>query len=150
MQAPAYATFGAALVLLGAYAEAAFFCMRASRTMGDALVFGGLALFWVASAIVVSKRRRAPRANVLDAWGPWSSTDWLHLPSDNVLPDLSAKQVLSGAPPRPFAGDWLSSDRPPLQAGFDVVAARIVAICPGASTSTRSIRPASSPQSRTT
>ena len=40
------------------------------------------------------------------------------LPADNSLPYLLAKGMLHGRPPIPMFGDWLSSDRPPLQAGI--------------------------------
>lgn len=40
------------------------------------------------------------------------------LPGDNIIPLIFAHKVYDGAPLRPFCcGDWLSSDRPPLQAG---------------------------------
>jgi len=38
------------------------------------------------------------------------------LPEDNVLPQILAERLWSGASVHPFYGDWLSSDRPPLQA----------------------------------
>jgi hypothetical protein len=40
------------------------------------------------------------------------------LPADNILPLLFAEDIYSGVMPRPMFGDWLSSDRPPLQAGL--------------------------------
>jgi hypothetical protein len=40
------------------------------------------------------------------------------LPLDNTLPLLLAEQIQTGRVSKPFIGDWLSSDRPPLQAGF--------------------------------
>lgn len=43
------------------------------------------------------------------------------LPSDNDIPRFFALQFFHGAPlnpPSPFPGDWLSSDRPPLQIGY--------------------------------
>ena len=39
------------------------------------------------------------------------------LPPDNVLPIMLAARVIDGQPVEPFFADWLSSDRPPLQAG---------------------------------
>jgi hypothetical protein len=39
------------------------------------------------------------------------------LPPDNVLPIMLAGRVIDGQPVEPFFADWLSSDRPPLQAG---------------------------------
>lgn len=40
------------------------------------------------------------------------------LPTDNALPYLFAEGLRKGAVPRPMTGDWLSSDRPPLQTGM--------------------------------
>jgi hypothetical protein len=40
------------------------------------------------------------------------------LPADNQLPYYLAKVMSHGRPPTPFFGDWLSSDRPPLQTGI--------------------------------
>jgi len=37
------------------------------------------------------------------------------LPGDNIMPLLLAEGLHHGTIPRPLAGDWLSSDRPPLQ-----------------------------------
>lgn len=40
-------------------------------------------------------------------------------PGDNIIPFIFAERVYDRAPIRPFCcGDWLSSDRPPLQAGI--------------------------------
>jgi hypothetical protein len=44
-------------------------------------------------------------------------TEW-PLPADNVLPKLFADEVFQSHIERPMYGDWLSSDRPPLQAGL--------------------------------
>jgi len=40
-----------------------------------------------------------------------------NLPMDNWLPKILADQVWEGSIKRPMVGDWLASDRPPLQAG---------------------------------
>ena len=40
-------------------------------------------------------------------------------PGDNIIPFIFAQRIYDRAPIRPFCcGDWLSSDRPPLQAGI--------------------------------
>jgi len=39
-------------------------------------------------------------------------------PGDNVLPYYLADKIYNHLPVHPFIGDWLSSDRPPLQAGI--------------------------------
>jgi hypothetical protein len=40
------------------------------------------------------------------------------LPADNQLPYLFAEGIRTGHVPKPLSGDWLSSDRPPLQTGI--------------------------------
>ena len=40
------------------------------------------------------------------------------LPPDNEIPFLFAERLREGHVPRPLIGDWLSSDRPPLQTGI--------------------------------
>ena len=40
------------------------------------------------------------------------------LPPDNQIPFLFAQHLREGHVPRPMLGDWLSSDRPPLQTGI--------------------------------
>lgn len=42
---------------------------------------------------------------------------WLDLPGDNIIPKMFADQLWDGAIRKPMFGDWLSSDRPPLQTG---------------------------------
>ncbi len=41
------------------------------------------------------------------------------LPPDNILPRLVAERVVDGLRGEPFLGDWLSSDRPPLQSAVE-------------------------------
>ncbi|HLH04720.1 MAG TPA: hypothetical protein VKX25_18280 [Bryobacteraceae bacterium] len=43
------------------------------------------------------------------------------LPSDNALPLIFADQLENGKIERPMIGDWLSSDRPPLQTGLTLL-----------------------------
>ena len=43
------------------------------------------------------------------------------LPSDPLIPLQHAKLLVSGAPLHPFMLDWLTSDRPPLQAGLSLL-----------------------------
>ncbi len=52
-------------------------------------------------------------------YGDASATRFVHpLPPDPILPALLGERLLAGDRPPPFAGDWLSSDRPPLQCGL--------------------------------
>lgn len=41
-----------------------------------------------------------------------------NLPTDNQLPQVFAEALWKGASPKALFGDWLSSDRPPLQTGW--------------------------------
>lgn len=43
------------------------------------------------------------------------------LPPDNELPGFFAARLLAGESPKGSFGDWLSSDRPPLQTGWDLI-----------------------------
>ncbi|MDZ5650674.1 hypothetical protein [Nitrospirillum sp. BR 11828] len=43
-----------------------------------------------------------------------------HLPIDNELPRMFGDGLYGNHVPRPLAGDWLSSDRPPLQTGLEL------------------------------
>jgi hypothetical protein len=150
---PSGLAFGIALVVLGLFAYAAFFSTRASPAFGSTVVMLGFAALWVAAGWIIANPPARRAAASLDLWMPWfvvtsvafaygailiavtppdgsvlttASTLWWQFPPDNVIPDLLAKQVSSGQPPRPFLGDWLSSDRPPLQAGLDLLSMRLL------------------------
>lgn len=64
----------------------------------------------------------------------WDGTDWrtpgrrwLNLPVDNWLPFVFAEMLKEGEIRSPMVGDWLSSDRPPLQTGLYLVFDRLYA-----------------------
>lgn len=66
---------------------------------------------------------------LLHLWPHGGDWNWLAahryrdpLPMDNILPQLLAERLARGEPLEPFAGDWLSSDRPPLQAAWTLLA----------------------------
>jgi hypothetical protein len=42
-------------------------------------------------------------------------------PPDNIIPQLFAERLYQGVDPRHLFGDWLSSDRPPLQTGVQLL-----------------------------
>lgn len=46
---------------------------------------------------------------------------WLSLPIDNWIPKIFADQIWEGKVRRPMIGDWLSSDRGPLQTGIVLI-----------------------------
>ena len=51
-----------------------------------------------------------------------AKTVWSHgLPPDNELPFIFARYLMAGDVPSPMVGDWLGSDRPPLQSGFYIL-----------------------------
>ncbi|MBI5381807.1 MAG: hypothetical protein HZA31_07900 [Opitutae bacterium] len=89
---------------------------RASMLWSDAqwwrpwLVIGGVGLLYLGLLHL-----RACDAN----WS-WLAANryrsWL--PIDNEIPQYFARRLLDGQSPRQLCGDWLSSDRPPLQAGW--------------------------------
>jgi hypothetical protein len=45
----------------------------------------------------------------------------VNLPVDNDIPRMFADRLWAGQSPRHLVGDWLSSDRPPLQAGWQLL-----------------------------
>lgn len=52
-------------------------------------------------------------------WGQMSAFRFeANLPVDNEIPQIFAERLLQGQSPKNLIGDWLSSDRPPLQTGF--------------------------------
>lgn len=79
-----------------------------------ALAFGG-AVF-VLAALYVDRGADEP------GWPDWlrmAASRWTHpLPGDNEIPYVFADVIRLGQMPTPFYGDWLSSDRPPLQTGL--------------------------------
>ena len=102
--------------------------------------------FWVMAAVAVVTLWRLPFngeaatggaiwaigsvALILAAFGPTgldkmtdvARTRFSHeLPVDNIIPLLFANALTSGHVPIPLIGDWLSSDRPPLQTGMFLV-----------------------------
>ncbi|MBS0663742.1 MAG: hypothetical protein JSR48_10800 [Verrucomicrobia bacterium] len=93
---------------------------RASRTDADlraaALLAAGVGLFYLA-LLYLPELHREPE---------WQSqVRFLYeFPIDANLPKMLGDRVYDGTPPKPFLPEagWLSSDRPPLQAGLYLVA----------------------------
>lgn len=56
-----------------------------------------------------------------------SADKWHHFPVDNWLPKIFAGAILSENIQSPMVGDWLSSDRPPLQTGLFLL---VGSVCP--------------------
>lgn len=75
-----------------------------------ALAAAGLALFYLALLYL-------PRLG--HVYQDQASFRFVHpLPMDAVLPEIFGDRLYDGGTVRPFLGDWLSSDRPPLQTGL--------------------------------
>jgi hypothetical protein len=85
---------------------------RSGRAVLSPLLSPAMLMFlsslWILSAGFAYGGIRAP---FVTAWTRFSHP----LPPDNILPYLFAEGVRYGHVPHPLLGDWLSSDRPPLQ-----------------------------------
>ncbi len=46
---------------------------------------------------------------------------YANMPGDNFIPTIFAERLYTGVSPKAIGGDWLSSDRPPLQTGLALV-----------------------------
>ncbi|WP_152540960.1 hypothetical protein [Luteimonas huabeiensis] len=132
-----------AILVLGGAGAVSFFAWWASPAAGFAT--SSVLLVAPAACYLAAKVRRRPVARWLDestAFMPvtfaaafvlwlglypfewdgasWEvpATRWAGLPVDNWLPLVLAQMLESGSLITPMVGDWLSSDRPPLQAGL--------------------------------
>jgi hypothetical protein len=144
--------FSVSFLLLGLLAEVTFFVAMFSPIAANATVWGCVL---IGSFTTIRGLKREPfrrRLVFADTWFPFlivavcavgctailaiampasgfglgSVDTWLTLPVDNALPHILATRVAEHARPEPFAGDWQSSDRPPLQAGFDLMFAALL------------------------
>ena len=127
---------GAALALAG---HVLFWIWFFSKTAGSCATWAVLAVgIWLGIRKLVKAGPLSP------SLGPWllafaigalyvsmlfafPSRDWADtaarrfsapLPMDNSLPGTFAGRLIAGQSPKGVFGDWLSSDRPPLQAGW--------------------------------
>jgi hypothetical protein len=118
---------------------AIFWCYFFSATAGKAL-----SLLWIlaaVAAIVTIVRRGVPRDDAVQIaltfavglfylavlYLPGAGIDAGHRffvlrPGDNVLPQIIAERLYHGQELHHVLGDWLSSDRPPLQSGIALLA----------------------------
>ena len=69
------------------------------------------------SVLVVFVASLYPFPHGWDTW-QYAADRWRSLPMDIWLPKYFADQLWAGHVNHPMIGDWLSSDRPPLQTGF--------------------------------
>lgn len=76
-----------------------------------------LVLLSLASVFVTSLGFVYGKPNSIQNYAAQRFVPW-DLPIDNFLPKILADDVYREHIPKPMLGDWLSSDRPPLQAGM--------------------------------
>ena len=147
LQLPRALLFGTFLLAGGLAAEAVFFLTLLSSAFAAGLVV--ILALAGAGATAYELRDARVRADLAhsDSWAPFAAAAvaalaytgvlcaqltpaaspiyavsvWMHEPDDNILPYVMAEHTAAHAPPKPFVREWLSSDRPPLQAGFDLV-----------------------------
>ncbi len=129
-----------ALVGSGLFAFAVFLGFYLSRALGNALLIaGGCAALFAVWRLWRARVGRWPDLTPLaatfllavafagatclyggaqSAYEIPSGRHDLNLPSDNWLPEHFAGKIHNRQPLQPFIIDWLTSDRPPLQAGY--------------------------------
>jgi len=109
------------LVLLSACAVIVYACLSARsrvlrftplRRMIEPLLLVALAAIFVISLGFVYGKPESVQTYAAQRFEPPT------LPIDNFLPKIFADNILMGKIPKPMIGDWLSSDRPPLQTGL--------------------------------
>ncbi|HTL68175.1 MAG TPA: hypothetical protein VL200_10975 [Lacunisphaera sp.] len=136
-----------ALIAAGLFALAAFFGFFLSHVLGLVVVAAGLLAVVFAGVRFVRQKLSFARVRPLLATialaGVVVSTLYLYggdespegvpagrhdlgLPTDNLIPDFFAERIYRHEALRPFLEDWLTSDRPPLQTGFLLVARPIL------------------------
>ncbi|MCS3846008.1 hypothetical protein GGR70_000943 [Xanthomonas campestris] len=133
-----------AVLMLGAASGCVVASYIATPTLGEIIAYGAAAL----PLLALPLRLRRGRASIADAitlhrlFSPsfllallvlwiglypfsWDGQDWQmvanrwrNLPMDSWLPLTFAEMVSAGRLDVPMIGDWLSSDRPPLQSGL--------------------------------
>jgi len=84
------------------------------------LLAGVIGLFYVALLLLFEPPRMSYAAANRFADG---------LPSDNEIPRAFAERLINGQSPKALWGDWLSSDRPPLQSGWLLLTWPILRSC---------------------
>jgi hypothetical protein len=148
---PRILLFGLVIVLLGVVAELIFFLTMINALCAVVITWVGAACGTYHTLREATTAAFRQTLRYADSWAPFFVTGaaafaylallcvaipgtgsvlssvnaWLGTPIDNFLPHLLASHIATHAPPKPFSGDWLSSDRPPLQAGFDLLYAAV-------------------------
>jgi hypothetical protein len=148
---PPVLLFGIVLVVLGASAELVFFGTMIGTRGTAVLVWIAAIAGTVQTLRAVARPDFCGQLRLPDTWAPFAVTGavgfaylvliavavpgtgsilgsietWLSLPDDNALPHVLALHIAAHLPPKPFIAEWLSSDRPPLQAGFELLYAAL-------------------------
>lgn len=140
--------FALVFLVVGLAAEAIFFTTMLNTEAARVVAWIAGAIGFVATVGSLRDVRFRAELKQPDSWAPFLATAaggfafiamfcmslpedassvafaeiWLwRFPNDNVLPALLAQHIAAHVPPKPFVGGWLSSDRPPLQAGFELL-----------------------------
>lgn len=140
--------FSLVLLLAGLAAEAIFFITMVNTEAAQVVAWVSAAIGSVLTFVALRDERFRDELKQQDSWAPFAATagggfaflaifcisfpgtaasltfaqTWLlNLPEDNILPHLLAQHIAMHLPSKPFFGEWLSSDRPPLQAGFELL-----------------------------
>jgi hypothetical protein len=148
LELPQILLFAIALLLLGVVAEATFFLTMVSTVATAIIVWFAAIAGTVFTLLRLRDRESRDEIANADSWAPFAAMGaagfafvamlaislpplavatnfaggWLlSLPGDNILPHILTQHIAAHLPPKPFVGDWLSSDRPPLQSGFDLL-----------------------------
>jgi hypothetical protein len=137
--------FPITVILAGIIAEVTFFLTQLNTVLGAVILVGITLLGGYATVRALKSALTREELREVDSWFPFAVTLFaaliyvavvdlttastasamdllplIHLASDNALPHFLAEHVLAHTSARPFVNDWLTSDRPPLQAGFDL------------------------------
>ncbi len=96
----------------------------AKKILGEAapVALGATLFVFAATALTLLY----PRASVSDT-ATLRFLAWM--PGDNTLPRVLAEIIDSGNPTRVLGGDWLTSDRPPLQTGVTLLTWPLLKMC---------------------
>jgi hypothetical protein len=105
-----YVIYGGALAALIAKRRETLSRIAEPRFVFPLLLAAAVSVFYFASTFLYGGIE-SPEEVSLSRFLPW-------MPTDPLLPYWFARTLAKGEPLHPFVNDWLTSDRPPLQAGF--------------------------------
>lgn len=114
----AWSALGLALVVIAARRGTAVRLLREGAAVSAATTL----LVAATTALMLLYPRDSVSATAAERFIAW-------MPGDNSLPKVLAEIVDSGNPTRVLGGDWLTSDRPPLQTGVSLLAWPLLKAC---------------------